>query len=194
MQICKLTRVQRKRGLSSSEEEEEGGVGTCSTLAHGISLKGAGGDTSSKNTNTLPSSSEMFARLPYMYCLLFLPTKADTGLGNKTRFLVSSRRGAHSSLFLPGELHKVLGHHVFCPEFMHWYQKTRRMSDTRNTPTIPMPSPPQSNIGVLPLRLCQFQPISTAQCQTCQHSGKHLWQAEKHLSQAEKKRLRIPSQ
>ena len=49
---------------------------------------------------------------------------------------------------------------------MHWYQKTRRMSDTRNTPTVPMPSPPQSNIGVLSLRLYHFQPRSSAQSQT----------------------------
>ena len=40
-----------------------------------------------KNINAMLSSFANFARLPYMYGLLSLPTKADTGLGDETRFL-----------------------------------------------------------------------------------------------------------
>ena len=45
---------------------------------------------------------------------------------------------------------------------MHWYQNIKRMSDTKKTPTIPMQSPHKATYGVLPLRLCQFQPIRNA--------------------------------
>ena len=113
----------------------------------------------------MPSSFAMFARLPYMYGLPSLPTKADTGLGDKISFSVSSRRGAHPSSFCHVSLTRYL---PTMPSARNLCTGTRKPAG-RPTPgkhqRSPCRAPHKVTYGVLPLRLCQFQPRSSAQSQ-----------------------------
>ena len=62
-------------------------------------------------------------------CPVFADEFGHRGWGSDKLFVVIPQR--FPSFFCPDELQKVPAHNSFCREYMHWYQKTIRISDTR---------------------------------------------------------------